>query len=56
VSDVDVAIASLEDKDFFPAAAFLPSELGIDVDLIQLERHPFAETIRKEGIRWEKHA
>jgi len=56
VSDVDVAIAGLEDKDFFPAAAFLSSELGIDVDLIKLEQHPLAETIRKEGIRWKKHA
>lgn len=56
VSDVDVAVVGLEDADFFPAAAFLSSELGIDVDLIQLERHPLAKTIKEEGIRWKKNA
>ncbi|RDV84797.1 nucleotidyltransferase domain-containing protein [Ammonifex thiophilus] len=47
VSDIDIAIAGLDDKDFFPTAAFLSSELGTDVDLVQLECHPLAETIKE---------
>ncbi len=54
ISDVDIALGGLRDEDFFPAAAFLSSELGIDVDLIQLEKHPLAQAIREEGVRWKR--
>lgn len=53
-SDVDVAILGLPDEHFFRAMAFLSARLGRDVDLIELEACPFAERVKKEGIRWTK--
>lgn len=54
VSDVDIAIAGLRDEDFFKAASFLSRELGIEVDLIQLEGHRLEPEIKKEGLKWTK--
>ncbi len=53
-SDVDVAFVGLQDKDFFPAMAWLSRELGREVDVIQLEGHRLADKIRKEGLRWTR--
>ena len=53
-SDVDVAILVLPDEHFFRAMTFLSARLGRDVDLVQLEVCPFAEKVKKEGIKWTK--
>lgn len=53
-SDVDIAFVGLDDKDFFHAVAFLSRELDAEVDLLQLEGHPLAERIVREGIRWRR--
>ena len=53
-SDVDVAILVLPDEYFFRAMAFLSARLGRDVDLVQLEVCPFAEKVKKEGVKWTK--
>ena len=53
-SDIDVAFVGLRDEDFFQAMAFLSLELGVDVDVVQLEGHPLREKILKEGIRWTR--
>jgi len=53
-SDVDVVILGLPDEYFFRAMAFLSARLGRDVDLIQLEVCPFAEKVKREGIKWTK--
>jgi len=55
LSDLDIAFAGLQDKDFFAAAAFLSREVGKDeVDVVQLEGHRLASTIVKEGIPWKR--
>jgi len=51
-SDIDIGFAGLRDEDFFKAAAFLSSELEIDVDVVQLEGHRLEEKIKREGIKW----
>lgn len=53
-SDVDVGFVGLKSGDVIKVASFLSSELGIDVDVIQLEDFPFANKIIKEGIRWKR--
>lgn len=55
-SDVDVAFVGLNDEYFFQAMVFLTERLGRDVDVVQLERVPFAERIKKEGLRWSKRS
>jgi predicted nucleotidyltransferase len=51
-SDIDVAFAGLEDAGFFKVMSFLSSELGRDVDVVQLEGHRLSDKIRRKGIRW----
>ena len=53
-SDLDIAFVGLRDEDFFKASAFLSRELGIEVDVLQLEGHTLKEKILKEGIRWKR--
>jgi predicted nucleotidyltransferase len=54
-SDVDIAFRGLTDKDFFRTMAFLSREIGRDVDVIQLEQHPFKEKISTIKFRkWTK--
>ncbi|MGB9756985.1 MAG: hypothetical protein ACP5LJ_00545 [Candidatus Bipolaricaulaceae bacterium] len=50
----DVAFLGLSDEHFFEAMAFLSARRGRDADVVQLERVPFAERIKREGIRWTK--
>lgn len=54
LSDIDIAIAGLRDEDFFKAASFLSRELGVEVDLVQLEGHRLEPEIRKGGLKWTK--
>jgi predicted nucleotidyltransferase len=53
-SDVDIGFTGLNDKYFFKAMSFISREVGIDVDVIQLEGHRLAEKIKKDGIRWTR--
>lgn len=53
-SDVDIAFVGLADEHFFQAMSFLSRELGVGVDVVQLEGHRLAEKIRKEGMKWIK--
>jgi predicted nucleotidyltransferase len=55
-SDVDIAFVGLRDEDFFRALAFLSRRLAMDVDIVQLEKHPRREQILQGGIRWTKPA
>ena len=53
-SDVDIAFAGLDDKDFFAVMSFLSEKTGHDVDVVQLEGHRLADKIKKGGIRWKR--
>jgi predicted nucleotidyltransferase len=56
-SDVDIGFLGLADEDFFYSIAFLSREIGRDVDVIQLERHPFKEKIQTTGVKtWTKNS
>ena len=56
-SDVDIAFWGLADEDFFYAMAFLSREIGRDVDVIQLEHHPFKNKIQATGVKkWTKNS
>lgn len=52
-SDVDVAIEWPGDGDFFDLAAEVSRRIGQDIDILPLDRIPFADKIRREGILWE---
>lgn len=49
-SDIDIAVRGLED-DFFRVSAELEALVGRDLDLIELERCPFAAQVEREGVR-----
>ena len=53
-SDTDIGFIGLEDKEFFPALAFLLHELGTEVDILQLEGHRLREKVISEGIYWKR--
>jgi len=50
-SDIDIGFTGLKGADFFKAMAFLSSELGREVDVIQMEGHKLTPKILKEGLR-----
>lgn len=52
-SDVDVAVEWPGAGDFFDPAAEVSRRVGQDIDILPLERIPFADKIRREGILWE---
>jgi uncharacterized protein len=51
-SDVDVAIASMQDEAFFEVMGRLSTEVGREVDLVLLNQCHFAHRIREQGILW----
>ncbi|ETX03233.1 MAG: hypothetical protein ETSY1_00750 [Candidatus Entotheonella factor] len=51
-SDIDLAVESLEPEPFFSLMGILATELGREVDLIDLSRCHFASKIRQEGRLW----
>ncbi len=51
-SDIDIGFIGLKDIDFFRAMSFISSELGVDVDIVQLEGHRLADKVKKEGLKW----
>ena len=53
-SDLDIGFIGLKDEDFFRVMAFLSQEIGIEVEVVQLERHRMMEKIKGEGIRWRR--
>jgi uncharacterized protein len=53
-SDVDVAFVGLQDADFFRTMSFLSAELGVEVDIVQIESHRLGEKIKREGARWRR--
>ena len=56
-SDVDIGFFGLADEDFFYSIAFLSREIGRDVDVIQLECHPFRDKIQTAGVKtWTKNS
>jgi uncharacterized protein len=52
VSDIDIGFIGLKDEAFFKTMSFISNEIGLEVDVIQLEGHRLAEKVKKEGIRW----
>ncbi|MFH0798590.1 MAG: nucleotidyltransferase domain-containing protein [Pseudomonadota bacterium] len=53
-SDIDIAFSGLRDEDVIMATAYLSNELGVDVDVVRLEGHRFADKIRTGGVKWKK--
>ncbi|MEW6482033.1 MAG: nucleotidyltransferase domain-containing protein [bacterium] len=51
-SDIDIGFLGLKDYNFFKAMSFISSEVGVDVDIVQLEGHRLKNKVKKEGIRW----
>ena len=55
-SDVDIGFIGLKDDHFFKTISFISREVGVDVDVVQLEGHRLAEKIKKDGIKWTRKA
>jgi len=51
-SDIDIAVVWEDRRDFFGMAGEVSRALGQDIDILPLEKIPFADKIRREGIRW----
>jgi len=52
LSDIDIGFIGLKDEDFFKAMSFISSQIGLEVDVIQLEGHRLADKVMREGVRW----
>ncbi len=53
-SDIDIGFVGLKDIHFFRAMSFLSNELGVDIDIVQLEGHRLADKVKKKGLKWTK--
>jgi hypothetical protein len=53
-TDIDIGFVGLKDKYFFKALAFVSGEMGMDVDIIQLEGHRLEDKVKKEGMKWTR--
>ncbi|PSO60803.1 MAG: signal peptidase [Cyanobacteria bacterium QH_7_48_89] len=53
-SDVDVAVVGQLPENFFSLMSFLSTELGREVDLIELDQCHFGHRICEIGIQWTK--
>ena len=53
-SDVDIAISGKLPAEFCTLMSLLSTNLGREVDLIQLEKCHFSDRIREQGILWTK--
>ena len=51
-SDIDIAVVWEDRRDFFGMAGEVSRALGQDIDILPLEKIPFADKIKREGIRW----
>lgn len=54
LSDIDIGFIGLKDKDFFKAMSFISGQIGVEVDIIQLEGHRLEDKVKREGVRWTK--
>ena len=54
-SDVDVAIESIDPRDYFILKSHLEGRLLREVDLIDLDRCPSGASIRQAGVVWKNH-
>lgn len=52
LSDIDIGFIGLKDEAFFKTISFISDEIGLEVDVIQLEGHRLAEKVKREGMRW----
>ncbi len=52
-SDVDLAVEGLRNEDYFALRAELVRAVGREIDILQLERHPWRERILESGIKWK---
>jgi predicted nucleotidyltransferase len=55
-SDVDIAVEQIDEAQFFEVMSKFSTELGHEVDLIELSKCHFADKIRREGIQWMQSA
>ncbi|MEK7727540.1 MAG: nucleotidyltransferase domain-containing protein [candidate division KSB1 bacterium] len=53
-SDIDIAVLGLKKKDYFAFMAALRNALEREVDVIELESHPWREKILEAGIQWKE--
>lgn len=53
-SDLDIAIDEVNPEHFFSVIGLLSTELGREVDLIELKKCHFAHRIRQQGVLWKK--
>lgn len=53
-SDIDIGFVGLKDDHFFRVISFISSEIGVDIDVIQLEGHRLEDKVKEKGIRWIK--
>lgn len=53
-SDIDIGFVGLKDGHFFKAMSFVSSEVGMDIDIVQLEGHRLEDKVKEKGIRWTK--
>jgi len=53
-SDVDIGFVGLGDEDFFKAMSFISREIGVEVDVIQLEGHRLEAKVKREGLKWTR--
>ena len=54
LSDIDIGFIGLKDEDFFKTMSFISSQIGVEVDIIQLEGHRLADKVKREGVIWTK--
>ncbi len=54
-SDIDVAVDSIDPRDYFTLKSHLEGRLLREVDLIELDRCPFSASIRQTGVMWKNH-
>jgi predicted nucleotidyltransferase len=52
MSDIDIAVHWTGRGSFFDLAGEVSRRLGQDIDILPLDQIPFADKIRREGIRW----
>ena len=53
-SDVDVAVECIEPREYLALKSYLEGRLVREVDLVELDRCHFAESIRRNGVPWKK--
>ncbi|GFP39274.1 hypothetical protein HKBW3S47_00973 [Candidatus Hakubella thermalkaliphila] len=51
---MDIGFVGLRDEDFFKAMSFISREIGVEVDVIQLEGHRLEARVKREGLKWTR--